>query len=196
MLNSRKKTHFTVLVFLAGMILLPFMSGTFLVDQIRADSEKIKDRKIVLNRLDDQTKQIDRIRKNYREKESEMKIIEGLFLDPEKTVDFIVEIENISEKAMVKLEKKALEQSVTIKDDKDDKDELAVFNYQLTAKGKFNNIMHFLTYLENMKYSVTINNLKIKTFNGSGKDYLHSDANSEIEMSINLGVYILEKPRN
>jgi hypothetical protein len=192
MLTSKKKTYFTSLIFLAGMILLPFVSGTFLIDQIRADSEKIKNRKIALNRLDDQKNQINRIRENYYEKEDDMKAIEGLFLDPEKTVDFIIEIENISEKAMVELEKKALEQNIAVKNDKN---EPSVFNYQLTAKGKFNNIMHFLTYLENMNYSVIINNLKIKALSGSGKNYLYSNANDEIEMSINLGVYILEKTR-
>lgn len=192
MLTSKKKTYFTSLIFLAGMILLPFVSGTFLIDQIRADSEKIKNRKIALNRLDDQKNQINRIRENYYEKEDDMEAIEGLFLDPEKTVDFIIEIENISEKAMVELEKKALEQNIAVKNDKN---EPSVFNYQLTAKGKFNNIMHFLTYLENMNYSVIINNLKIKALSGSGKNYLYSNANDEIEMSINLGVYILEKTR-
>lgn len=192
MLTSKKKTYFTSLIFLAGMILLPFVSGTFLIDQIRADSEKIKNRKIALNRLDDQKNQINRIRENYYKKEDDMEAIEGLFLDPEKTVDFIIEIENISEKAMVELEKKALEQNIAVKNDKN---EPSVFNYQLTAKGKFNNIMHFLTYLENMNYSVIINNLKIKALSGSGKNYLYSNANDEIEMSINLGVYILEKTR-
>ncbi len=192
MLTSKKKTYFTSLIFLAGMILLPFVSGTFLIDQIRADSEKIKNRKIALNRLDDQKNQINRIRENYYEKEDDMEAIERLFLDPEKTVDFIIEIENISEKAMVELEKKALEQNTAVKNDKN---EPSVFNYQLTAKGKFNNIMHFLTYLENMNYSVIINNLKIKALSGSGKNYLYSNANDEIEMSINLGVYILEKTR-
>lgn len=192
MLTSKKKTYFTSLIFLAGMILLPFVSGTFLIDQIRADSEKIKNRKIALNRLDDQKNQINRIRENYYEKEDDMEAIERLFLDPEKTVDFIIEIENISEKAMVELEKKALEQNIAVKNDKN---EPSVFNYQLTAKGKFNNIMHFLTYLENMNYSVIINNLKIKALSGSGKNYLYSNANDEIEMSINLGVYILEKTR-
>ncbi len=192
MLTSKKKTYFTSLIFLAGMILLLFVSGTFLIDQIRADSEKIKNWKIALNRLDDQKNQINRIRENYYEKEDDMEAIEGLFLDPEKTVDFIIEIENISEKAMVELEKKALEQNIAVKNDKN---EPSVFNYQLTAKGKFNNIMHFLTYLENMNYSVIINNLKIKALSGSGKNYLYSNANDEIEMSINLGVYILEKTR-
>ena len=182
MLNSKKKTYFTLLVILAGVILLFFAGGVLLADKIELSGQEIKNQETLLNRLKGQKKQINQIRKDYKESENGMKTMEELFLDSGKTVDFIIEAENISQKTLVELEIKTLNKGVI------NEDSPSILNYQLTAEGKFNNVARFLAYLENMKYNVRIDNLKIKTIDSGKRN--SSSSTGRIKAAIDLGVYV------
>jgi len=182
MLNSKKKTYFTLLVILAGVILLFFAGGVLLADKIELSGQEIKNQETLLNRLKGQKKQINQIRKDYKESENGMKTMEELFLDSGKTVDFIIEAENISQKTLVELEIKTLNKDVISEDGP------SILNYQLTAEGKFNNVARFLAYLENMKYNVRIDNLKIKTIDSGKRN--SSSSTGRIKAAIDLGVYV------
>ncbi len=181
MFKAKNKTYGSLLVFLA-IVILTFFAATSLIGKLKADSDKVKDRKILLVRLNRQKSQISRIRNDYQNQKNEMEKIEETFLDPKKTVDFIVEIERIAQKAPVGIEIKTAEKNA-------EKNETpSTLNYQLITTGKFNNLMHFLAYLENIKYNIKINGLKI-TAAGNGRES-QPFSNDEVKATVDLDVYI------
>lgn len=171
MFKAKSKTYCNLFIFLA-IIAVVFFAAASLVNGIKNSSDKIKNQKILLNHLGEQKSQIGRIRTDYQNQKKEMEKIKESFLDPKKTVDFIVEIERIAQKALVGLETKTTERRI-------EKDEaLPTFNYQIIVTGKFDNVMRFLEYLENIKYNIKINGLKITT------------AENSVEAVADLEVYI------
>ena len=174
MLKAKNKTYGSILVFLAIMAAV-FFAATSLIDKIKSDSGKIRTQKILLSRLDEQKNQIGRIRADYQNQKKEMGKIEESFLNPKETVDFVVEIEKIAQKAPVKLETKMAAERSGGKDEP-----VAVFNYQLIVAGKFGNLMRFFEYLENIKYNIKINGLKLTA------------AENGVKAVVDLEVYISE----
>jgi len=171
MFKAKSKTYCNLFIFLA-IAVAAFFAATSLVNGIEGSSDKIRNQKILLSRLDEQKGQIGRIRADYQNQKKEMEKIKESFLDSEKTVDFVVEIERIARKALVGLETKTTEKMT-------EKNEAPpAFNYQIIVTGKFNNVMHFLEYLENIKYNIKINGLKI------------SAAENGIEAIVDLEVYV------
>lgn len=183
MFKAKSKTYGSVLIFLA-MAVAAFFASISLIDKLEADSDKVRDQRILLSRLDDQKSQIGQIRADYQEQKKEMEKIEKSFLDPNETVDFVIEIERIAQKAAVKLETKTVEKSVG------KGETLSALNYQLIATGKFGGAMRFLEYLENIRYNIKINGLKLTAVDSDREE--SSFSSGGVKMIVDLEVYISE----
>lgn len=183
MFKAKNKTYGNLLVFLAMMI-VTFFASVSLIDNLETDSDKVRDQRILLNRLDEQKSQIGRIRADYQDQKREMEKIEESFLNSKKTVDFVIEIERIAQMALVKLETKTMEKGVK------KGEALSTLNYQLIVTGKFGNVMRFLEYLENIKYNIKINGLKITADSDGGEESEFSSGS--VKAIVDLEVYISE----
>jgi len=184
MLKAKSKTYYSFFVFLA-IVVVVFFVATSLIGKLKSDSDKIRDQEILLSRLSKQKSQIGRIRADYQSQKKKMEKVEKSFLNPKETVDFVVEVEKIARKSSVKLETKTTERNAG-------ESELSpFFNYQLIVTGKFNNVMRFLTYLENIKYNIIINGLKITAMGGNEEK--QSSSNNGVKVIVDLEVYTSEQ---
>ena len=74
-------------------------------------------------------------------------------------------------------------------------DNLSFVGYSVKAAGDFDNVMHFLVYLENLKYLNKIENIRMYYSSESKNDPvdLYKADSSEIVLNANLKVYIKNK---
>lgn len=186
----KQKTYLNIFIFSSVVIAIFYIGNSYLIETVKSLSLEVVDKKQKIERLNKQSSQIGSIRTGYEYIEKEAKKVSGLVVNYPDIIDFIVEIENVAEKSGVDLEI-----NVSNKEGEYLNDNLSFVGYSVKAMGDFDNLMHFLTHLENFKYLNKIENVKMYYDSGDGKDFTNLDKinSSKIVLDVNLKVYVKNK---
>jgi len=186
----KQKTYLNIAIFSSIVIAIFYVGNFYLVEAVKGLSLEIIDKKQKIERLNKQSDQINSIRTGYEYIQKETNKVSDLIVNYPDIIDFIIEVESVAEKNGVDLNV-----SVSNKDGGSLSDNLSFVGYSVKAAGDFDNVMHFLVYLENLRYLNKIENIRMYYSSESKNDPvdLYKTDSSEIVLNANLKVYIKNK---
>lgn len=159
-----------IVILLIGGVIKP------LVKEIKITSVLVNERNGKLGALQ-KTDQIylKKLEADYTNIKHDIYLIEEGFLSPDQIVGFFIDLENMAANTLNRLEIEAME--------------FPVFNLYLL--GSFSNSMKFLGWLENSKYFVDVDSIKIRRF--SERDLLKTEDEGvsvgDVKTSLEIKVY-------
>ena len=161
MMNKVEKKLYIKAVLLLIVVLVLFYGSCFYLSQkIEGLSLEIINNKKQIKQLNAQNDQIENIREKHDELQKNVGNISECIIDYSNIFSFVTEIRSVAEKNNVDLNiNVSNEGKVQITEF------LSYINYNIKATGEFNDIMSFLSYLENLKYYVDIEKMKISRKN-------------------------------
>ena len=156
------KRKFVVSVSIAILLIGSFLyfGNTYLIKNIEDLSAKIVNDKKTLHTLSMKNEQSSESKKKYEEIKNEADNVLGVVINKDETVNFITETEKIAADNNVKLKM----QIATITDkekEKAGKSAIGYIYFDVTAGGKFEDIMRFLESTENLKYYAEVETPKM-----------------------------------
>jgi len=170
-MNELKK-KFAVKVSIAILLIVFFLyiGAEFLVKGIEASSQKIVEGKQTIALINNKNSRLAESKKQYEVTQKEMNEVLGTILGKDETVRFVEEAENIARENKVKLKIKPLD----AKTEEAAQDFISSSSFSFTVGGGFDGVMHFLGAMENFKYCVNVENIKITfgDFDAYNKDMI------------------------
>lgn len=158
----KNKINIFILVFsLVTVALIFILTGPFL-NNIKESSKKFSEQKIQISLIEKRIENVEKFKKTYKEKESNFKQIESLFVNEFVPIDFIDFIEKTADGLGLLYE---ISPDPIVKNEKNKWSSL-VFKIKLT--GSFSNFMKFLEKIENSPYLIKIQDFNI-TSQAEGK---------------------------
>jgi hypothetical protein len=163
-----------------------YVGNFYLIETVKSLSLEVIGKKQAIEKLNKQSDQIGSIRTGYKYMQAEMDKVSDLVVNYSDIAGFIVEVENAAEKSKVDLDI-----SVSDKERKSLDNNLSYINYNIKASGRFDDLMHFLVYMENLKYFNNVENIGVCRGSG-GKNFTDSDEAdlNKIILNANLKVYV------
>lgn len=152
----KQKTYFNIAAFFSIVVIIFYIGNSYLIETVKNLSLEVVSKKQEIERLNEQSSQVDSIKTGYEYMQEEMDKVSDLIVDYPNIIDFIVEIENVAAKSEIDLEI-----SVSNKEVEYLNDDLSSVDYGVEAAGDFDNLMRFLVYLENLKYLNKVENIRI-----------------------------------
>ena len=186
----KQKTYLNVAIFFSIVVAIFYIGNFYLVEAVKGLSLEIIDKKQKIEGLNRQSDQIDSIRAGYEHIQKETDKASNLIVNYPNIIDFIIEVENVAEENGIDLNV-----SVSNKDGESISNDLSFVGYSIKAAGDFDNIMHFLVCLENLRYLNKVENVRIYYSSEDKKDSvdLGKVDSGEIVLSANLKVYVKNK---
>lgn len=183
--KSQRKAYISLAISALIIAFLFYLGNVFFPKEIEKSSLELVENKKKIVGLENRNKKIESFRKDYENIKGEMNAIYGTMVFSGKIVDFITELENAAEKNGIKLEKKYIEKEENIKND-----DFSTAYFEINAYGRFSNIMHFLSYVENLKYFVEIENINT---NSQSDNRDENKITGEITLKSKIRVYMRNK---
>lgn len=147
-MNSvKQKVYINILIFASIISVMFYFGLVYFVEEEKGLSSEIINKKKEIERLKSQSEQIGEIRGVYQEWQKKTEIILESVAQYSELSDYVVEIRDIADKNNVDLEI-----DVSAKDKGKINDNFSYTYYRIKATGSFNDIMKFLTCVENLKY--------------------------------------------
>ena len=165
------------------------LPGFLLLPSFPADNQAAG-KKQEIEKLNEQSGQINSIRTGYEYMQEEMEKVSDLIVNYQDIIEFIVEVENVAEESGV-----GLDISASSKEGEFLGNNLSYINYNIKAFGDFDNLMHFLACLENLKYFNNVENVRVYYSNEDKKNLDDADKINygNIVLTANLKVYVRNK---
>ena len=132
----KQKTYFNILIFFSIVVTIFYIGNFYLIETVKSLSMEVVDKKQRIERLNEQSNQVDSIKIGYKYMQKEMDETSNLIVDYSNIIDFIIEIENIAEKSAVDLNI-----NVSNKEKQYLKDDLFFVNYNIKVMGDFDNLL-------------------------------------------------------
>ena len=158
--TSYKKKSVTAAVFVVASLAILGGGGWFLTSQIISSSAQLTEQKGMLEATQINWDQITRSQKELQSIKPELARIDEAFVPKDQPIEFINLLESLAQRTH-----NLFEISLTTGDVKKKEDGLF---FQVRLTGSFSNLMHFLNYLQNMKYRVQVRTLDINAYGGGG----------------------------
>ena len=186
----KQKTYLNVAIFFSIVVAIFYIGNFYLVEAVEGLSLEIIDKKQKIERLNRQSDQIDSIRTGYEHIQKETDKASDLIVNYPDIIDFIIEVERVAEENGIDLNV-----SVSNKDGESIGNDLSFVGYSIKAAGDFDNVMHFLVCLENLRYLNKVENVRVYYSSEDKKDSvdLGKVDSGEIVLSANLKVYVKNK---
>ena len=155
-MNPKQKIYLTLSIILAICLVSGFLVIYPLINKIKSSSLAFIEKKETLEILEKEQIEFNLLKEQYKKIEPELTKINQSLLNSEKTLDFIVALENIAEKANNNYEIKVTQLQ------KEPKEKFSFLTFQIYLWGSFPNLIKFLIYLENMPYWVETDQIQIR----------------------------------
>lgn len=155
-MNPKQKIYLTLSIILAIYLLTGFLIISPLISKIKYSSLAFIEKKETLEILEKEQIEFNLLKEQYKRIKPELTRIDQSLLNSEKTLDFIVALENIAEKANNNYEIKVTQLQ------KEPKEKFSFLTFQISLWGSFPNLIKFLVYLENVPYWVETDQIQIR----------------------------------
>jgi len=153
----KRKFVINVSIALALVLFFLYFGADFLVKQIEESSAKIVENKQSIYLLKSKNAQLEEAKKGRQETAAKMDEALSWVIDKDKTVAFIEEAEKTAEEDKVRLKM----ETVNTKTQEAEGSFITSSTFSFRAGGSFDAVMHFLADMENFKYCVGIENVKM-----------------------------------
>jgi Tfp pilus assembly protein PilO len=161
MMNKvEKKIYIKAALLLIAVFVLFYASYSYLPQKIEGLSLEIINNKKQIEQLNAQNDQIENIREKHDELQKNVGNISEYIIDYSNIFSFVTEIRSVAEKNNVDLNI-----SVSNEGKVQMTEFLSYINYNIKVTGEFNDIMHFLSHLENLEYYIDVEKIKISRKN-------------------------------
>ena len=152
---SYKKESVVAVGFVVLNLAILLLGGWFLTSKIISSSAQLTEEKGVLEATQKNWEQITRSQKELQSIRPELAKIDEAFISKTEPIEFINLLESLAQKTNNLFEIDLL----TLGADPKKKEDALLFQIRLT--GNFVNLIHFLSYLENMKYQTQVQILNV-----------------------------------
>lgn len=177
-----KKTSLAAIAFIALDLCVLFLGGFFITKKIISSSSQMVEKNKNLESIRQSWQQTLSSQKELQLFEAELAKIDDSFISLDNPQEFIIALENLAAKTG-----NIFEISPMPAGDKSDKNNPKFLLFQINLTGNWNNFMHFLRYLENMSYAVSVESLQISKASvaGAGGQIAPDSLDSIINIKIN-----------
>ncbi len=127
------------------------------IDNIRNTKQKIEKQRLDLEKRYIQGQNLKKLTENIEKVEKRMPALEKIYIEQEEALEFVTSLENIAEKNFV--EQKI--ELIPAKNDNTVRGEYQESPLQISATGRYLNVLSYLSDLESMEYYVKVNNTDI-----------------------------------
>jgi len=157
------KKEFSIGLAVFAACLLILISGSwFLTAKIAASSNALKIKKSEIETVYARWQDLAQSQAELQKMQGDLEKINGVFVPPETPYDFINSLEELAKLSGLNYEINL----VTL----GPQDREKTMTFQIEFAGSFNNLMHFLRYLENMRYYAQIEALQISEAKKTGPE--------------------------
>jgi Tfp pilus assembly protein PilO len=161
MMNKvEKKVYIKALLLLVATLVLFHVSFSCLPQEAEGLSLEIINKKKQIQQLNMQNNQIENINNKHDELQKNVDNVSEYIIDYLSIFNFVTEIRDMAEKNNVEL---------VINVSNEGKVQMTEFlsyiNYNIKITGEFNDVMHFLSHLENLEYYVNVEKIKVSKKN-------------------------------
>jgi hypothetical protein len=153
--NGYKRESIAAIGFIFLNLSILLLGGWFLTDKIMSSSNLLAEKKGEIEATQKSWEQITRSQKDLQLIKPELAKIDEAFVPKNQPIEFINQLENLAQKTSNLFEIDLL----TLGGDPKKPENAIAFQIRLT--GTFPNLMHFLRYLENMKYFAQVQSMNI-----------------------------------
>lgn len=161
----KKKEVLAGLGFLMFNLAVLGLGGWFLTSKIISQSQALENKKAELEAAQNSWQEAVRQQKEIGETEAGLAQMQQLLVPSGQPLDFINSLENLAQKTNSLFDISLLAPSPSQKTNK----ETNILRFQIQLGGSFVNFMHFLKYLENMKYLVQEESLNLSRQSGQSQ---------------------------
>lgn len=154
---SKKKFFLNLFTAVALVFSFLFYGMGYFISRIEDSSAKIVADKKAIAEISAKNAKLADSREKYERIRERAEDAFAVILDKGNTVDFITQAERDAQESKVKLKINTVGGKTAEPDDSF----ISSSDFQFTAGGDFNGLMHFLYCLENFKYDLDISNVKI-----------------------------------
>ena len=171
-----KKLYIKAGTLLVVVLALLYVSCFYFPQKIEDLSLEIINSKKQIKQLNEQNSQINSIRSRYNELREKIDGASECIVSYSDIFSFITDVKNAAKKNNVDL-------NINVSNDGKEKETnfLSYINYNIKATGEFGDIMRFLGNLENLKYYINVEKIRISS---NGNDY------DEVTLDSVLKVYV------
>jgi hypothetical protein len=152
-----KKESVAAVAFVILDLTILALGGWFLTSKIISASSQLTEEIGILEATQKSWDQIMHSQKDLLVIKPELARIDGAFVSANEPIEFINLLENLAQKTSNLFEINLM--SLAADPKKKDKESALVF--QIRLSGSYTNLMHFLSYLENMKYETQVQSVDI-----------------------------------
>jgi hypothetical protein len=157
-MNELKKKFLTnISIALLLIVFFLYAGADYLGKEIEASSGKIVADRQSIHLLRAKNEQLDEAKKQQKDIQLKMENALSWVIDQDKTVDFIEEAERTAQENKVKLRIKAEDKGTPPAESSF----ITSSDFGFTVGGSFDGVMHFLSQMENFKYCVHIEDVKM-----------------------------------
>jgi len=150
---------------------------------IKKDSEDLVSAKNRIADLENQSREIEDFKENYTDYKSNLEKMTDMFVNLNDPVNFIEFLENTGSDCSLSIK-------IILPDDYDansDIYESAVF--QISAEGRFSDLMNFVKKLESSDYLIEIENISIQNY---GVEEVQNYSYRSVRATLNIKVYTIK----
>lgn len=157
-----KKIYLKAILLLIVVFSLFYAGFVYFPQEIKILSSEIVSNRGEVEKLKSQNSQIEIIKGKNTELQKNINYISEYIIDYNNISMFVTEIKTLAKENNVQLD-------ISISNNKEEKKDnsLLSLNYSIKVVGKFDDIMHFLGYLENLDYYLDIEKIKISNKSGT-----------------------------
>lgn len=152
--------------FVVVNLLILFFGAWFVTSKIVASNQELKEQKAALAAIYQGWQQMGREQKELQGIEPQLKGLDDALLRTDEPVEFISTLENLAQKTDNLFQISLI--SGASQGQSENQIQQKSVSFQVSLAGSFANFMHFLRYLENMKYYTDIETIQIGRAGGAG----------------------------
>lgn len=157
-MDIQKRLYLNLAVSIIVFLLIISLVIPFLLGKIKQASTDLLKKREAFESWQKRQQDYVSLNKDYQAIKPELEKVNQSFLESDKILDFIVALEDSAKRSNNKYEIKVIEQST----DAGGKNGLTTISFQVSLKGTFSNLLHFLVYLEGLPYFNEITLLQIQ----------------------------------
>ncbi len=152
--------------FVAANLLILFFGVWFITSKIVVSNQELKEQKAALAAIYQGWQQMGHEQKELQGIEPQLKGLDDALLRTDEPVEFISTLENLAQKTDNLFQISLI--SGALKEKSENQIQQKSVSFQVSLAGSFANFMHFLRYLENMKYYTSVESIQIGQAGGAG----------------------------
>lgn len=185
-IKGQQKIYLNLIIFGLLICLVLTVVISPLINRVKENSQTFQEKQRILFILKEKQDYLNQLQVDAQISQEYLEKIKGVFLQPEKAIDFITSLENI---AWLTANQQEIQILGSTKEEEQTK--RPSLSFQLSLWGNFPNLMRFLIELENMDYFVQVEQLRIRRLSErdiSGQKLSEFSA-GDIETKMNILVY-------